>query len=180
MAEQVLIPSLAAVPTAVDVVALQAVTEYPAVSVLMTTTPAERMTADYRDRLHGLVRDAVSRLRAQPPVDQARPFADALRCLALEAAQDATRQAVGLFVSRETNVLWRLSVPVHDRTVIGSTFATRDLVRSLHRTPRHVVLVLTEHNAKLYDGIGDLLTPAITPAFPVHRASAFEAFLRTV
>ena len=48
----------------------------------------------------------------------------------------------------------RLPVPVVDRTVVDPSFATRDLVRSLHRTPRHVVLLLSEREARLLDGVG--------------------------
>lgn len=62
-----------------------------------------------------------------------------------------------------------VSVQVRDRTVIDPTFATRDLVRSLHRTPRHVVLVLTGKEARLFDGTGGTLLPTVGAAFPLRR-----------
>jgi hypothetical protein len=90
-------------------------------------------------------------------------------------------------------------VPVQDRAVVDPTFATRDLVRSLHRTPRHVVLVLTDREARLFDGIDDHLLPTIRSAFPLtsgtrgargvgrrpqrtgdHSSESKEAFLRSV
>jgi hypothetical protein len=58
-------------------------------------------------------------------------------------------------------------VPVVDRVVLDSTFATRDLVRSLHRTPRHTVLVLSAREARLLHGAGDALAAAPSDAFPV-------------
>lgn len=47
------------------------------------------------------------------------------------------------------------------------TFATRDLVRSLHRTPRHAVLVLSSREARLFEGAGDQMRRARTSAFPL-------------
>jgi len=40
-------------------------------------------------------------------------------------------------------------------------------VRSLHRTPRHVVLILSSREARLLDGLGDTLLPAPGTAFPL-------------
>jgi hypothetical protein len=63
----------------------------------------------------------------------------------------------------------RLPVPVRDRVVVDPTFATRDLVRALHRTPRHVVLTLTGTEARLFDGAAGDLRPALRSAFPRHN-----------
>jgi hypothetical protein len=61
----------------------------------------------------------------------------------------------------------RLGIEVEDRAVMDPSFATRDLVRDLHRTPRHVVLVLSDRRAVLLDGAGGRLTPAPARRFPV-------------
>lgn len=78
-------------------------------------------------------------------------------------------------------------MPVLDRVVVDPTFATRDLVRGLHRTPRHVVLVITHREARLFDGVGTSLVPAIGGAFPLEREitraardAERDAFLRIV
>jgi len=44
---------------------------------------------------------------------------------------------------------------------------TPDLVRALHRTPRHVVLVFSEHRVALLDGHGGHLTPVAGTRFPM-------------
>lgn len=62
----------------------------------------------------------------------------------------------------------RLPIGVRDRVVIDPTFATRDLVRALHSTPRHLVLALGADQARLYDAVADTLLPALTGAFPLH------------
>ena len=50
------------------------------------------------------------------------------------------------------------------------TFATRDLVRALHRTPRHLVLALNSGHARLFDAAGDTLLPALSTTFPLTAA----------
>jgi len=154
-------------PTPPDVVELQEVREYPAVSVLLSTDPAERMTATDAARLDALVAEARVRLEGELGHGPAGALRDRLRLLAADAAGRPTRSAVALFASPTCSSSWALPVPVQDRAVVDPTFATRDLVRSLHRTPRHVVLVLTEHDARLFDGVGDTLVPAVGGAFPM-------------
>ena len=156
-------------PTPPEVVALQAVRSYPAVSVLCSTEPGPRMTPVDAARLADLVGDAEARLVEEFGPTATAELRDRLRAAAVDASGRATRAAVALFVGDHAIGSWALSVPVSSRAVVDPTFATRDLVRSLHRTPRHVVLVLTEHEARLFDGIGESLVPAVGGSFPMVR-----------
>jgi hypothetical protein len=74
---------------------------------------------------------------------------------------------VALFASSTTALAVRLPVSVRDRAVVDPTFATRDLVRALHRTPRHLVLALTSCEARLFSGVGDVLHPVLGSRFPL-------------
>ena len=79
------------------------------------------------------------------------------------AASTRTGRSTAVLASQAVGRVVRMGVPVVDRAVVDRTFATRDLVRALHRTPRHLVLVLENHRARLLDGAGDaadLLPPA--------------------
>lgn len=154
-------------PTPSEVVALQAIRAQPAVSVLCGTAPGPRMTTADTARLDGLVATASARLTDDLGSEASAPLRRRLERLAADAAGRATRAAVAIFVSAHASSSWSLSVEVSDRVVVDPTFATRDLVRSLHRTPRHVVLVLTAREARLFDGLGDTLTPAPTNRFPL-------------
>jgi hypothetical protein len=111
-----------------------------------------------------------------------------------EAAAGATSAAIAIYLSPGTARTLHLPVPVRDRVVVDPTFATRDLVRCLHRTPRHVVLALSSAEARLFDGVAGTLRPAAGSAFPMRAerqprsdasrprlaASDTAAFLRTV
>ena len=154
-------------PTATEVVTLQDISEYPAVSVLCSTDPAPRLVSRDITRLTTLVTDAVSRLESEFGQPAARPLAERLRDLAIDAVERPSRAGLALYVSSSHASSWALPIPVQDRAVVDPTFATRDLVRSLHRTPRHVVLVLTDREARLFDGIDEHLLPTVGGAFPL-------------
>lgn len=154
-------------PTSAEVIALQAVRDYPAVSVLCSTETAPVMSPAAATRLHRFVDEAARRLHAEFGAEVAESVRDDLLHLVEDARERPTRAAVALFVSSRHVSAWSLASPVVDRAVVDPTFATRDLVRSLHRTPRHVVLVLTEREARVFDGVGDVLLPALNSSFPL-------------
>ncbi|BEL12994.1 hypothetical protein Q0Z83_111850 [Actinoplanes sichuanensis] len=90
-----------------------------------------------------------------------------LHALLEQARQGPATQAIALYASASTDALIRLPITVRDRAVVDPTFATRDLVRALHRTPRHLVLTPNAGQARLFDAAGDTLVPALTSAFPL-------------
>ena len=183
-----------ALPTAEQVLLLQSVCGYPCVSLLMNTTPGPALTGAEAVRLDHLLSQAIRRLRAEAPCEDVALAQANLERLVENAAVGPTSSALALFAGPRTATALRLPVGVRERVVVDPTFATRDLVRSLHRTPRHVVLVLSSREARLLEGAGDQLRPAQTSAFPMHdtrpqrtergRADRGDsdtvAFLRTV
>ncbi|MGY1615959.1 hypothetical protein ACI797_04385 [Geodermatophilus sp. SYSU D00691] len=168
-------------PTPADVIALQAVRSYPAVSVLCTTEPAQRMTAADAATLTGLATRAADRVAREFGAAATAPISTRLRELVADPATRPTRAAVAVYVGAHDSSAWALTVEVPDRAVVDPTFATRDLVRSLHRTPRHVLLVLTSREAKLFDGHAGVLVPAPAGAFPMPCGDRDrDSFLRAV
>ncbi|GAA3338705.1 hypothetical protein GCM10020358_19730 [Amorphoplanes nipponensis] len=157
----------ASAPAAAQITALQQVREYPAISVLLTTTPAAQLTRADALRLEALAGRAVDRVRAELLPEAAAPAVRRLHDLVEQARRGPATQALALYASAGTASLIRLPVAVRDRAVVDPTFATRDLVRSLHRTPRHLVLALNSGHARLFDAAGDTLLPALTTAFPL-------------
>ncbi len=171
-------------PTAERVLLLQSVRDDPCVSVLATTSPARRMTDDDARRLQRLVGDAAARLTDDGVADAADLVA-ALEEAAAAAFAGPTGSAIALFVNRVVREVVRLPVPVTDRVVLDPTFATRDLVRSLHRTPRHVALLLSVRSARLLEGVADDLRPPPRSPFPLtvgdgRGRESEAAFLRRV
>lgn len=176
-------------PTPRQVVLLQSVRTYPCVSLLMNTTPAAVMLEADALRLRALAREAEQRLRAEAMPRQDVPLVDELWRLVDDASRRSTAASVGVFTSVATSAVHVLPVAVQERVVVDPTFATRDLVRAVHRTPRHVVLALSSNEARLFDGVAGTLRPAVASAFPIahavelrrdsHRAASRDASLTT-
>jgi hypothetical protein len=181
-----LIGQLPAGPNVDQVLRLQAMRVYPSVSLLLSTTAAPRMTTSDAIALRALAGEAMTRVRGSESAAVAGRLESALQRVIDEATTAPTSTAIAVLVSTEHVELVHLPVPVRNRAVVDHTFATRDLVRSLHRTPRHVVLVFNSGQARLFDGGAGVLRPAPTesfPMFPPDRANGNDinaSFLRRV
>ena len=172
-------------PTVDQVITLQAIKGYPAISLLLTTVPAPRMTPTDAARLRTMAGEAIDRLRRSA---DRHPIGAVQASLteAVERAVSAPSSAAVAALAKADHVdVIPLPVQVRDRVVVDTTFATRDLVRALHRTPRHVVLVFNAGQARLFDGGAGVLRPATTEAFPMEHAGkqsggVSTSFLRRV
>ena len=134
-----------------DVVELQAVREYPCVSLLLTTTPGPRLSSADGDRLARLRSEAERRLAAEPASPAVRQALRRLHVALDEAVAGPTAAALAVFASPSAHRVVHLPVSVTDRVVVDPTFATRDLVRALQRRPAHLVLLLGEEVRLLAD-----------------------------
>jgi hypothetical protein len=170
--------------TANAVLVLQSMTNYPSVSLLMPT-PRGRLDRDQTARLRAL-RDSVLRRLGQEGVSSADRILAELDQLITLADDVTLDRGLALYVNEHHAQLLVLPVDVMERAVVDPTFATRDLVRALHRTPRHVVLALSAQEARLFDGQLGSLGPADTTKFPMkargdkHDKEPAEAFLNRV
>lgn len=178
-------PSTRGLPTPTPdlVVQLQGERQPPSVSLLLNTTAAEEMTQDDRSRLRAQLDEARRRLRSFP-VDSAtsQRIHARLEREVQRVSGARTEVAVAVYAGPTMAMSLSLGVPVADRVVVDPSFATRDLVRALHRTPRHAVLVVDWDEARLYDGRAGTLTP-VGGRFPLSRArygEDTEQFLRDV
>lgn len=176
-------PAVTVNPTSVWL--LQSMRSEPSVTLLMSTQPGGLAIADRR-RLWGL-RDEARRRLADEPLERAASAAAAakrLDDLVEQAAQHATAAGLALFANADHGEIVTLPTTVMDRVVVDATFATRDLVRALHRTPKHLVLLLSAREARLLVGHGNVLEPARGSKFPMHAPGegkgATEAFLANV
>ncbi len=167
-------------PSPEQVVLLQSVRDESCVSLLAATTPAAVMTDADARRLRRLAEEAAARL-AEDGRPEALALSRAVDDVVAGLGREPTGAGIAVFVSPHLREVVRLPVPVVDRVVVDPTFATRDLVRALHRTPRHVVLLLSEREARLLEGVADDLRPPPRSTFPILADGApTEAYLRRV
>ena len=161
-----------------DVLELQRHRSHPSVSILL---PTHRTSPDNkRDPivLKNLVGEATDRLIDLLGKRDAAPLVRRLD--AQVAALDLRRTLDGLaiFVNAEHAGAYLLPVPLTPRVVIDDTFATRDLVFALNRSPRYWVLALSEQPTRLFEGVRDTLVEVRAGGFPmVHTGPGGAASL---
>ncbi|MFI0349883.1 hypothetical protein [Actinomadura sp. 9N407] len=143
---------------------------YPAVSVLMPT--GRRAPENRQDpiRLRNLLAEVRHRLKDDAEV--APGTADeVIRGLERAASElDPRRAADGLVLFAAPdgeNHAFTIDQPVDERVIVDTGFATRDLVAAFTRTPRYWLLVLSDQQARLWDGVSHELTEVTRGGFPM-------------
>jgi hypothetical protein len=83
-------------------------------------------------------------------------------------------ESLALFVNREIAEFIRMPIEVEDRVVIGNSFATRDLIRLLHKELNYYLLVLSREKARLIEAVGDKEIDEIHSGFPMENSFTVE------
>jgi hypothetical protein len=76
-----------------------------------------------------------------------------------------------LFVNEEIADFTRLPIAVEDRVIIDKSFATRDLIRALHKEKEYYVLVLSRDKARLIETFNDKVVQEMEGNFPIENVS---------
>lgn len=129
---------------------------YPSVSLLVDLDPR---LGPWADRLAALERDAAERLRREPLGDLAEATLAALRATVRAVEPTRWAKAVAVYAGAGTDVSLSLPVRVRDRVVIDETFATRDLVHAVNRSPGWWLLAVDLARPRLWRGLGPDTAP---------------------
>ncbi len=151
-----------------DVRRLQAMQGFPALSILL---PTHRTTPENRQdpiRLKNLVKEAAGRVLAECEARQGARLLDRLDNLVYGIDHYQNLDGLALFVNEAIAQSARLPFEIDARVVLGESFATRDLVRALNRSPRYWALSLGEQPTRLYAGVRDSLVAVQGWGFPLH------------
>src|SRR5215831_10941872 len=122
---------------------LQGRRDYPSLSLLAPTHRTH--PANMKDRIvvKNLVAQGLDRLQREFKKREAG-LVQNLKALVGRVDWQHSLEGLALFASRNVATAVQLPFRPKARVVIDETFATRDLVYSLNRSPRYRVLVLTE------------------------------------
>jgi hypothetical protein len=153
---------------------------YPCISVLLPTTPSRTMVKADVGRLSSLLHQVDEQLEDRQVTSRDR-LMNELERLAHLARVSRTDSALGLFVNLSLARAWTLPVTVNAKAVVESTFATRDLLRALHRTPPHLVLRLDAFGARVFwvrDRVALLDTVERIPRLASHGPGPASGTLR--
>jgi Bacterial archaeo-eukaryotic release factor family 3 len=150
-----------------DVRLLQSIRGYPAVSILLPTHRTSPDNLQDPIRVKNMVQQATERLLAEFSKRDVEPLLTRLESLVAHIDYRYTLDGLTLFVNRDLAREFYLPFTVKERMIIGETFATRDLVLALNRSPRYWVLVLSEKPTRLYEGLRDDLMQVAESGFPM-------------
>jgi hypothetical protein len=146
---------------------LQGQRDYPSLSLLAPThrtAPAKR-----KDRIvvKNLAAEGLDRLQGEFKKREVAGLVQNLNRLVDRVDWEHLLEGLALFASRDVATAVQLPFRPRARVVIDETFATRDLVYSLNRSPRYRVLVLTEKPTRLFDATTNVLTEYAAKPFPM-------------
>jgi hypothetical protein len=124
--------------------------------------------------LKNLIKEAEQRLSAD--LDKRKVKILMERIQELERSIDHSRnlESLILYVNEEISEMVRLPIPVTDRVVIDPTFATRDLIRSLHLETEYLILVLSRQKVRLIEAFNDKVVREINSPFPMENSQLYS------
>lgn len=125
--------------------------------------------------LKNLVKEAETRLLAGYDKRVATSLINKLNDLAGSINHRLNLESLVLFVNENVAEYTRLPIAVENRVVVDKTFATRDLVRALHRESAYYVLVLSRDKARLIEALNDKVTREIEYGFPVENSVLYPS-----
>lgn len=155
-----------------DLQLLQAISGYPAVSILLPTHRTSPANKQDPIRVSNLVRQAADRLLKEFSKREVEPILVRLEKLAEEVDYRYTLDGLALYVNQDIARKYYLPFELKERVVIDETFATRDLVYTLNRLSRYWVLALSEKPTRLFEGVKNTLVEVEDHGFPMTHTGA--------
>ncbi len=117
--------------------------------------------------LKNLIKEAETRLLEVMDKRSAEVFLGKLELVAREIDHEQNLESLAIFVNEDLARYVRLPVAVTNRVVIDGTFATRDLVRTLHAEHAYYALVLSRKVARLVEAFADRPVRELGGDFPM-------------
>ena len=117
--------------------------------------------------LKNLVKETELRLRADYEKAFVSNIMASINALAESINHRHNKESLILFINENIAEYIRLPITVENRVVVDKTFATRDLVRALHRETSYYILVLSRDKARLIEAFNDKVIDEIEEVFPM-------------
>lgn len=143
------------------------------ISILLNT---HRTKPDYQQDviiLKNLVNEAEKRLYKMYDKRFAKSIFERLTTLAKSIDHSLNIESLCLFVNEEISEIIRLPVSVKERVIIDTNFATRDIIRAIHKQTEYFVLILSRDEARLIEAFNEKVVQEITGIFPIENNSLY-------
>lgn len=146
---------------------LQAVREYPSVSILLPTYRTAPENLKDPIRVKNLSKEAEDRLLQEFTWREIDPLLSRLNDLVEGIDYRYTLEGMAIYVNKDFSRAFSLPFKPMEQVVVDETFATRNLVMALNRTQRYWVLTLSDKPTRLFEGVRDSLVEITEGGFPM-------------
>lgn len=158
-----------------DVKFLQSIQSYPSVSILLTTHRSAPENQQDPIRVKNLTNDAKERLQVDFSERELTSVLAQLDQAVESIDYSHTLDGLAIFANQELYRVYYQAFSFEDRVVVDETFATRDLVFALNRTPRYWVLAMSENSTNLFAGVLDNLDEVGTSESPLTNTESGDS-----
>lgn len=119
------------------------------------------------------IKEVETRLLADTTKRDAKQLIEKLHTLAQTIDHSHNLDCLLLFVNHDIAEFTTLPIKVVDRVIIDNTFATRDLIRSMHAESHYYILVLSQEKVRLIEAINDQVVKEFKSPFPIENNEFF-------
>lgn len=119
------------------------------------------------------IKEVETRLLADTTKRDATKLIEKLHTLAGQIDHSRNLDSLMLFVNHDIAEITRLPIKVVDRVIIDDTFATRDLIRSIHAESHYYILVLSQEKVRLIEALNDHVVKEFKAPFPIENNQFF-------
>ncbi len=144
------------------------------ITIIMTT---HQTKPDYLNdglRLKNLIKEVETRLMADLDKTDATKLLGKVNLLAGSIDHSQNIESLMLFVNEDIAEFIRLPIKVEDRVVIDETFATRDLMRTIHLETHYYIMVLSQDKIRLIEAMNGKAIKEFGKPFPIENTQYFS------
>lgn len=135
------------------------------------TSPGRRVD---RPEVERAVTQAKEYLTDRYSEEDVRPLFRSLDDLYDQIDFSHNSDGLGLYVSRVTKQLVHFRFPVKEKIMVSDSFETRDWIYQVYYSRPYYLLLLTEKDARLYQGVVDSLEEVVDKNFPMMFEQSYE------
>lgn len=124
--------------------------------------------------LKNMVKEAEQRILADASLSNANQLIESLRQIESSIDHNYNLESLILFVNENMAEYLRLPISVENRVILDTSFATRDLIRSMHIESNYYILVLSQQKVRLIEALNDKVVEEVNTPFPIENDQLYS------
>jgi hypothetical protein len=146
------------------------VLDYPSVTILLKTHRSHPENKKDSTKLRNLLKEAENRLLEEFNKREVGAVLENLKKYEDGFDHNLNLDSLVIFVNKDIANHVRLPIEVESRVIIDQNFATRDLVRALHKSEHYYILRLNLNNVQLFEAFADRpVKEVVGNGFPIEN-----------